>query len=37
MGKIAKNELKTGDHAKNLWEHLKKSNRTPVIGTSKLG
>ena len=36
-GKTAGNKLRSGGKARNLWESLRKSNRTPVIGTSSSG
>ena len=37
MGKTARNKLRSGGNARNLRAYLRKSNRTPVIGTSSLG
>ena len=37
MGKTARNKLRSGGKARNLWASLRKSNRTPVIGTSSSG
>ena len=37
MGKIVRNKLRSGGKARNLRASLRKSNRTPVIGTSSLG